>query len=156
MADMEIPDESIDGFTVSDLHSFRARRQSEALDTERLHNFDFAHYRLSVWGHPASLAHIIATIEKDLIETDILLTPSIVRLRNMMVDPQFDNISTDKDPYAESFKNAIGLATSEVQLFALGAVQKLHTITLSSELHFSGVDTHIRLIVEAILKSSQD
>lgn len=157
MATMDTPREPHDSDSnVSDLEAFIIRKNntsSEALDPETLHDAAFAHYRLAVWAHPSSLPRILDIIERDLLEDNPRAAPSITRLRTLINDPRFEKISNDHDPYANNFTEALDYVSSDRQTFALLAVQRLHIITLSSETTPTGVSTHIRPLVEAILSA---
>ena len=157
MAEIDTPNNHPDHLNVSDIASFGSNKEwpdSEELDTDTLNDADFAHYRLAVWAHPSARLHIVESIATDLVDENPRQSPSIQRLRQLMVDPRFDEASTVQDPHTKNFAEAFLLATSDEQVFALKTVQRLHAVTLSSETTYSGINHHLRQIVIAILGTS--
>ncbi|MDB5160103.1 MAG: hypothetical protein JWO99_366 [Candidatus Saccharibacteria bacterium] len=156
MAKMDTPDEPSPHFNVSDINSFASEKgklDRHEVDTDDLNDVDFAHYRLAVWSHPANLSRVVEVIIRDLIDDTDRQAPSIDRLRALIADPRYDSAPVRQDPYDANFADALQYASTDEQAFAINAVHRLHTVTLSSELAYSGVDSHIRLLVEAILKT---
>jgi hypothetical protein len=154
MAKMDAQSEPLNSFNVSDLSSFESKKlppNLQEFEPVDLSDVDFAHNRLSLWGHPAAITHIIEVIHWDLVQERERLTPSVQRLRALFADPRYKSVQLANDPYGEDFERAQSYAQSDEQSFALSAVQKLHLVTLSTELSISTVDPHIRALVEAIL-----
>jgi len=156
MAKMDTPDTPDPKDSIADIRFFALEKMNRGkegeVNTDEFDDVEFAHYRLAVWAHPSSLPRVIEMITRDLIDNTHQQAPSIQRLKELMIDPRYDEPSSaHDDPFEANFTEALSYAHSDEQKFALDAVRRLHVITLSSELTYSGVNPNIRQLVEAIL-----
>jgi hypothetical protein len=149
MAKMDQPGEPISYQPVGDFDTFRREKvnQSEdSIEIEDLHNVEFAHYKLAMWGHPASLSHILEVIESELSDAPHD-APSTERLRELLDSSLYANFK-NSDPLAENFAASLKLAgTNDRKIHAINIVRRLHLIALRSE----KISPYVRPIVIAIL-----
>ena len=128
-------------------------------DPNTFSDTEFAHHRLAKWAHPVVLQRITSVINSELTSSQTMsldrhsAAPSLLRLRDLMTNPQYENMHIPGDPYVEHFAGAHTRAHSDDQHRAIDAVQRLHQVSIASELSEQNLDPHIRDIVVAIINS---
>ncbi len=134
-----------------------SRGDHDLIDPNTLGDTDFAHHRLTKWGHPISIGHVTSVINNEVSRSRVsyinksLIAPSLVRLNSLLTDPRYEDLSIPDDPHEQNFIEAFLRVKSEEQATALQAVQRLHQVSISSELSDTGPNPHVKDIVLAIL-----
>jgi len=129
----------------------------QEIDPNQLGDVDFAHHRLTKWAHPANISHVVEVIASELKteqQDDDDMAPAKVgnkRLIKMLTDEKYAHIDKAVDPFLSQFLIAFNRASTIEQLHALEAVQRLHWISISSDINYFGPNNHVRELVLAIL-----